>query len=49
MAEKILNDAIAKLQDFYDEYGRNRAIEYTFGFFDAVRVIKDMLDLEKLR
>ena len=33
---------IDKLQKFYLEYGQNRNIEYTFGFFDALSVLRIM-------
>lgn len=34
--EKIIDE----MQKFYDEHGRNRSIEYAFGFFDAVSVLR---------
>ena len=33
---------IEKLQQFYSEYGKDRDIQYTFGFFDAMSVLRIM-------
>ena len=34
--EKIINE----MEKFYSEYGANKNIEYAFGFFDALSVLR---------
>ena len=41
--EKIINE----MEKFYTEYGKGRDIEYAFGFFDAVSVLRILQ--EKMR
>ena len=43
MAKGITMEAvITELERFYTEYGRSRPMEYTYGFMDALRVVRDM-------
>lgn len=37
-AEEIIN----ALLDYYIEYGSNTTLEYTYGYLDAVAVVRDM-------
>lgn len=39
---KILDEIISALMAFYDEYGKGKPLDYAFGFFDALGVIRDM-------
>lgn len=41
-----LKKAIAKMQDFYCRNGSRKSLEYTFGFFDALRVLQEIADKE---
>jgi hypothetical protein len=41
--EKNIEAAIAALEDFYAEHvGANKSIEYAYGFFDALAVLREM-------
>ena len=42
MDTKTMDKIIAALEDFYVRNGNSKSIEYTFGFFDALRVVQDM-------
>lgn len=42
MEKKTLDAVIEALEDYYLEYGRETSMEYTFGFFDALGVIREM-------
>ena len=35
-----MEDIIKALEDFFAEYGRGRGMEYTYGFMDALAVIR---------
>ena len=35
-----IENIITEMEKFYSEYGRNKDIEYAFGFFDAVSVLR---------
>ena len=48
MAE-VIKEAINTMEEFYKEYGKTRSIEYTYGFFDAMSVLKAMLAREKMK
>lgn len=39
----ILTDATAALLGEYDEYGGGKSLEYTYGYFDAVGVLREMI------
>ena len=38
----ILKTALRKLEEYYCEFGRNKDMQYTYGFFDAVAVIREL-------
>ena len=42
--KKILEDAIKALEEYYVEYGQGRDIKYAFGFFDALAVLRGMVN-----
>lgn len=44
MAENMLNDALKAMLEYYNEQCRTRSMEYSYGYFDAMAVIKEMLD-----
>ena len=45
-----MEDIIKALEDFFAEYGRGRGMEYTFGFMDALAVVRELsTDSDKLR
>lgn len=33
---------ISALQEFYNEYGNGKPLDYIYGFFDALGVIRDL-------
>ena len=37
-----LTDLIEILYDYYEEYAAGKPMDYTFGFMDAVAVIRDI-------
>ena len=45
----ILTDATAALLGEYDEYGRGKSLEYTYGYFDAVGVLREMIRNDNTR
>ena len=38
----ILNDILTRLEDYYAEYG-NKEMKYTYGYMDAVAVVRNMM------
>ena len=40
---EIINDVLCKMEEYYAEYGK-RDMTYTYGYLDAVAVVRDMLD-----
>lgn len=34
--------AIKEMQEYFKKHGSNKPIEYTFGFFDAVAVLRTL-------
>ena len=36
-----MEDLIKALEDFFAEYGRGRGMEYTYGFMDALAVVRE--------
>ena len=45
-----MEDIIKALEDFFAEYGRGRGMEYTYGFMDALAVVREqsvLLDSSK--
>lgn len=45
----ILTDATAALLGEYDEYGSGKSLEYTYGYFDAVGVLREMIRNDNTR
>ena len=43
------NAMIDKLHEYFDEHGKTKPIEYAFGYFDCLCVIKEILEREKLK
>ena len=39
---KILDEAIRTAEERYEEYAKDRSMEYTYGYFDAVGVLRDL-------
>ena len=43
--KQVTNEEILyAMQKFYMEYGKDRDLEYTFGFFDALGVLRDVME-----
>lgn len=38
----IYDEIISALQEFYKEYGNGKPLDYIYGFFDALGVIRDL-------
>ena len=38
----VLKYALRKLEECYCEFGNNKDMQYTYGFFDAVAVIREL-------
>ena len=38
----IYDEIISALQEFYNEYGNGKPLDYIYGFFDALGVIRDL-------
>ena len=45
----ILTDAMAAVLGEYEEHGHGRSLEYTYGYFDAVAVLREMIRNAKVR
>ena len=45
----ILTDATAAMLGEYDEYGSGKSLEYTYGYFDAVGVLREMIRNDNTR
>lgn len=45
----ILTDATAALLGEYEEHGNGRSLEYTYGYFDAVAVLREMIRNDNVR
>ena len=39
-----MDDIIKVLEDYYTEYGRGRGLEYTYGYMDALALIRELAD-----
>ncbi len=39
-----LKAALQKLNEYYCEFGNDKDLQYTYGFFDAVAVIRELSD-----
>lgn len=39
---KVLEEVIAGMMEYYSEYGEGRSMDYMYGFFDAVGLVRDM-------
>ena len=39
---KVIEEVIAVMMEYYHENEREKPLEYTFGFFDAIGAIRDM-------
>lgn len=44
MTELIIKEAISALEDFYNGNGKTRSMEYTYGFMDALSVLRGIND-----
>lgn len=44
-----IKKAIVKMQDFFCRNGSKKSLEYTFGFFDAMRVLQEIVEKETTR
>ena len=42
-------EAIEELEKYYIENGKTRSMEYAYGFFDAVSVLRVKISREKIR
>ena len=40
-----LKVALQKMNDYYCEFGNDKDLQYTYGFFDAVAVIRELSEL----
>ena len=40
---EIIDTVLEKLEDHFEEYGKGRELTYTYGFFDAVAVVRNMM------
>ena len=40
----MLEKALAELEKYYDECCRGMSMEYLFGYFDAVAIIREMAE-----
>ncbi len=40
----VLNAALQKMNEYYCEFGNDKDLQYTYGFFDAVAVIRELSD-----
>ena len=45
----ILTEATAAMLEEYDEYGRGKSLEYTYGYFDALGVLREMIRNDNAR
>ena len=45
----ILTDATAAMLGEYNEYGSGKSLEYTYGYFDAVGVLREMIRNDNTR
>ena len=41
-----MKDAIEALLDFYAEHGNDRPMDYTYGFMDALAVLRELAERE---
>ena len=41
---EIIDTVLEKLEDHFEEYGKGRELTYTYGFFDAVAVVRNMTE-----
>lgn len=39
---KVIEEVIAAMMEYYHENGREKPMEYTFGFMDALGAVRDM-------
>ena len=44
MEKEILEKTIQKMEDYYAENGKTKSLDYAFGFFDAVAVLREMAE-----
>ena len=42
MKHNVIEIAVRALEDYYAEYGSGKSAEYTFGFMDALAVLRQM-------
>lgn len=49
MAEKTTSDLLlAELFRFFREHGQDRPLEYTYGFFDAIGIVREVLNVLRI-
>lgn len=41
-----MKDAIKALMDFYAEHGKDRPMDYTYGYMDALAVLRELAERE---
>lgn len=41
----VLKVALQKMNEYYCEFGNDKDLQYTYGFFDAVAVIRELSEL----
>ena len=42
MKHNVIEIMIRALEEYYTEYGESRSMEYTYGFMDALGVLRQM-------
>ena len=40
---------IKRMQEYYEKNGRSKPLPYSFGFFDALSVIKEIQEEDKMK
>lgn len=49
MKRLTLDEVVAALNEFYKENGMDRCLDYTYGFFDAMGVLRELINEEKMK
>jgi hypothetical protein len=42
MKHNVIEIMIRALEEYYTEYGESRSMEYTYGFMDALAILRQM-------
>lgn len=42
MKHNVLEIAVKALEEYYEEYGRGKPMEYTYGYMDALAVLRGL-------